>query len=150
MRGLPSLPHHQRLRQGEPPLFVIEGALLNILNIQFLQLLCIYYILCSVPTLRERNPSIIMVLTTSHSFSSKHPCRTPVLAICATVIVLHLHSSRRWCNAYACVSVTDTEKKMGSPLLPVLAAKGNLSALHLTCCGRQSGPLISGTCEYVV
>lgn len=128
MRGLPSLPHHQRLRQGEPPLFVIEGALLNILNIWFLQLLCIYYILYSVPTLRERNPSIIMVHTTSHSLSSKYPCRTPVLARCMAVIVLHLQSSCRWRNARMCISYRHRGKN-GEPIASCISVQGQPSSL---------------------
>lgn len=47
------------------------------------------------------------------------------------------------------LSVADTEGKMGSPLLPVIAATGNLSALPLTCHARQSGPLMSGACAHV-
>lgn len=39
---------------------------------------------------------------------------------------------------------------MGSALLPVLVAKSKLSALHLTCYGGLSGPLIPGTYEYVM
>lgn len=72
IRSVSSLPHCQRLRQGGAPLFLTEGALDHIPNTQLLQFLRIYYITCSVPTLRKRNAGIPIVAQCVKNLTSIH------------------------------------------------------------------------------